>query len=500
MYKVKFDNGTVVSFENEPTQQDIDDASQHLQKNVAPAPVAEQPKGFFGQVGDRIKKVVTDTKENYQGIAQTYDKQRAAGNNMALPSRALSTIAGAPRAVTDLAVEGIKQVSPQGFKDDMKSWLQTIVNNPNVKKDVVEPITNWVQQNPATARAGQDFADIVSVLPLGKAAEVGVQTAIKTGGKTISKIIEGGGKAVEVLAKSPEAIVAAKAVNAAKIDKLVNVVTRGTKNSLDAARNTLLSVDTKGVKTFSDLVPKIQSSVDGVLGKVDDILLKNPTIYTLPELKVSTYNYVNRALKNLEELYAKVVDPEAAALIKQFSDKIKTTGINSKELNDFARLYGTEIGQKGFSKATGEALTSASGQMVENIRSGLKKTVRAINAGDSKVLTELDKTASEFIKTKDLFNKIADKVTAKEAATIVPNKLMQIGGKIGTGAVNVSNVVSGGALQGIMHALLSSSKSIGKTMNVLDVQKLLRKTLIQINKINSKSGGNVFNKMIDSQR
>lgn len=62
MYKVKFDNGYVASFENEPTQADIDAASQHMVQNVKPAPAVAQPKGFFN-VADKIGHFLAEGTE-----------------------------------------------------------------------------------------------------------------------------------------------------------------------------------------------------------------------------------------------------------------------------------------------------------------------------------------------------------------------------------------------------------------------------------------------------
>ena len=466
---------------------------------------SEEPKkeGFFKEIGGRLKRVFQDTKENYKGIAQTYDQARADGDKLALPAMALSATAAAPRAVVETGIEAIKQILPDDFKDDMKSWLNSVISNPNIQKDIIEPVTKFGEEHPQLARAGEDVLDIAAVLPLAKATQAGAkaavkvgETAVKAGEKVIPATVKAGEKVAGTLAKSPEAIAASTAANAAKVDDLVKVLVQGKTKAIESARNTLLAVETNGVKTFAELVPRIQEGATTVLNKFDDILRQNTRMYTLPELKVSTYNYVDKALKNLDELYRKVVDPEARILLQKFADKVKTTGVTSEELNNFARLYGTEIGKKGFSKTTGEALTSISGQMVENVRSGIKTTVKSLNAGDAKVLEFLDNQASEFIKTKKLFEKIAEKVSVEGAAVIRQNKILAAGAKSGKAIVKTLNVLTGGHLMGFMGALIPASRFAGGSMSVLDLQKMLRKSLIQLNKMSNKEVGNIFNKII----
>jgi len=60
MYKVKFDNGYVVNFENEPTQEDIEEAAKSMSQNILPKPLEKQPKGFLEKIagkGSLIDKI-----------------------------------------------------------------------------------------------------------------------------------------------------------------------------------------------------------------------------------------------------------------------------------------------------------------------------------------------------------------------------------------------------------------------------------------------------------
>lgn len=472
----------------------------------------------------RIKKVALDTVDNYKGIAQTYDEDRMSDDktirNMAIPKMLLSSTAMPARAGGELVGETVKEVigtAAPVVKDRMKSWLESIVSSPAIKDNIIEPYTEWSEENPRKSRAVKDVVDIGTAALFAKGAKPsvnalksGTDSLVATGEKTWAEVVKTGEKitadimkpaeqVAQVLATSPTKVIANRAANVVKVNDLVNVITRGKPGALAATKNTIFSMDTTGLKTFEQLATKA-GEMEGVLrNSVDDVLSQNPTLYKLPELNiVKGYNYTEKALNVLEDLYIETINPDLLELVKELSVKAKTEGLTSKEINDLAREFGTEVASKGYNAKTGEPLKGINAQMEQNIRTGMKDTVRALNGNNLDLLTNLDGTLSEFISTKDLFVKLAQETTTKGARLFPENQLLQVGAQVGATAATAANLATGGGLMGLINKIIPANKLFNKNMSVLDLQKILEKTLTNVKKIDADGGGNVFNKLIDA--
>jgi len=466
-----------------------------------------QKQGFVQEAVGRVKKVAQDTAADYKGIAQTYDEARASGDKMALPAMALSATAAAPKAVGNLAAEGIKQILPDKWKDSMKDWLGKVIGSKAVQEKIVQPVTKFSEENPQAARAIGDVVEIAGALPLFKGAQAGVKGAVKSG-EVITDVArkatpvakEIAETATEALARTPQQIADAKLLNQVRVNKLVNTIVQGKTDDIAKARKVLSSVDTTGVKSYSDLVDVVRNNIDTKLSKVDELLAETPDLFKLKNLQVVKkvgeetvkYNYVNRALNGLQEVYNKTADKVSETMIKQLRDKIKDEGIDLKSLNELARRYGTEFGDKAFNKRTGQALTSVNAEMYENIRKGLKETVKNLSP-NKKAITALDGSVSDAIKVEKLLKTLVEKINTAQAKLVKEPVIKKYGKTIGKGIVEGADLLSGGALKGMTMSLLKNTTD--KAMSYLDMEKALRKNLIQINKLNKSSGENFFNEL-----
>jgi hypothetical protein len=93
-----------------------------------------------------------------------------------------------------------------------------------------------------------------------------------------------------------------------------------------------------------------------------------------------------------------------------------------------------------------------------------------------------------------LVNNMIEKVSALQSKFKKESALMSAGRKAGKTAGRVIDVVSGGTIRGLLTSFLPSN--IGnKIMNSVDLQRALRKNLIEINKLNKASGENFFNEL-----
>lgn len=523
MYKVKFDNGYVVNFDEEPSQADIDEASSHIASNIKPVPLKEQPKGFFKQVAERATKVWDETKKNYVDIAGRYDVAKAAGDKTALPMLAAEATAAIPRAVGSAVMEGVKQITPEPIKQDVKEFLGSVVSNPEIQGKIIQPLSEMAEEHPKTARLATAGFDIASVLPGPKFMSEGAKLAAKAAeeaskaGKVVAPLAkEAVAAGSEILSRSPEQIAEITAKNQAKVDDLVKTIVQGEKADIPVAKKALSSVDTTDIKEFGELSSVLQTKADQLLAKVNVLLNEGadksisgveataPKKYKLKELKLSKevgagdakeivkYNYVNRAINGLQELYKKTADVDGLSLIKQLKEKINNEGLTLAEVNNVAKEYGTEIAKKAFNKTTGDPLTSINAQMFENIRTGLKDTIKSFSK-NGEAVDILDKEVSGLIKTKNLIKDLEEAVFKTEAKTKKEGAIMATGKKIGEVASTVADIATIGSVKSFLGKFI---KTVGnKQLSVTELQKNLRKNLIQIKKLNKETGKNFFNKL-----
>jgi len=131
--------------------------------------------------------------------------------------------------------------------------------------------------------------------------------------------------------------------------------------------------------------------------------------------------------------------------------------------------------------------------MYENIRKGLKETVKNLSP-NKKAITALDGSVSDAIKVEKLLKDMVEKVNGLQSKFKNESALMSAGRMAGKTVGRVIDTVSGGTIRGMLTSFLPSN--IGnKIMNSVDLQRALRKNLIQINKLNKANGENFFNEL-----
>ena len=96
-------------------------------------------------------------------------------------------------------------------------------------------------------------------------------------------------------------------------------------------------------------------------------------------------------------------------------------------------------------------------------------------------MTTLDKQMSDSIKTKGLIDKMVEKANALTQK--VQNR--GLGEKIGGAAANLLDAVTGGAAKGFLSKLIPRNVGL-KTMNSLDLQGALSRTISNIDRWSTK--------------
>jgi len=321
---------------------------------------------------------------------------------------------------------------------------------------------------------------------LSKVAETGQNLVEGAGLEMTGGII---GKSAELVAKSPFGkYIVGKILNKPTPEAALGQVLQGKTKDMAKGKRAFGAIDTTGSKTYADLSKKIDDAIPNYAKLQDAELLKDPKIYKLDELVTKqktqggvevTNNFVKDALENLKELYGKTKDLVKAGNIDELIIQAETKGLTKKEVNDIARVYGSEY--NAFSSSSGEALTSVNKQAYENTRKGLKEVSRR---GLDSTAKELDTTMSALLNTRRLMDKNV------EAANRLRQKVDErgLGEKIGRGLLVAMDWATLGTVKGA--ALKALPRGLGyKVKNYIDLEEALTRNLKIINEGLVKHGG-----------
>lgn len=313
------------------------------------------------------------------------------------------------------------------------------------------------------------------------------QATISNKLKPVTSPIEEGASTVKNAVSDTASTIKEKIAPSDTIDTTTGKVLQGkTADIAPGKRGIGLLDNPEKIKTYKDLNTSSSSKISELAKQQDAILDLDTTPHKISEFtqKVGEgkntvkINYVDQAVKNLNELYTKTADAEGLAKIKALESKAKDIGLTSKEVNNLARDYGSEFGSKAFGK-TGEPLTSVNATKFENIRSGLKDTARGLLPDEAS--RTLDSQMSDLYKVKNLSAKMAEKVNTLTQRLQKPNILQKIGGFMGK-ATKITGVGD------FASKLLGIDKVPGAaTLNAVELEAQLSKNLAKINAALGKS-------------
>lgn len=292
----------------------------------------------------------------------------------------------------------------------------------------------------------------------------------------------------------------AAAAEAKTVDNVVGRIIQGDAKDIPAATKALTEIDTKGIKTYKDLFTKLDDRVSA-LSHAQDTHLNgvNPTAIPMDKLVVTTkvgdqevtHNFINDALTQLNHFYEKTNDVAGKAEIGQLTEKATSGGLSLKDINDIARLHGTEM--SGYN-VNGELASGLTKQAAENTRAGLKATVRQL-AGDQggKASGAIDKSISDTIRTRDLVGEVQSKVNDLQQKI----KERTLGEKAGRLFSQIVNTLGLNTPKGAIEYFLGRGTGL-KTLNALDLEKGLQEGLKAINSLINTDTENSFIKEAQS--
>jgi hypothetical protein len=466
---------------------------------------AEEKKGFLERVGERF----TERKEEIGRIGERVEE-----DVISEPSAILQTTGqfagGAGDVVGEAIVSGFR-----ALPESVKGGLQTAgakLAETEKGQELITSLQNisggfqaFEQENPELAgnlkavfNIGEFALDFLGLGIGAKGAKVGTKVIKEVGEEVVEKGVRVAGEVVE---KAGEKIAKRRALKVEKagqeIEDIVGRIVQGKPKDIPKATRALVDIDTKDVTTFAGLKEATVDKSKALVSKLDEFLEKQKGIFKSDDLITTTkvgqrevrQNFVEDAIEQLDELYTKTKDATSLAKVRNLKDKLVTEGLGVKEINDLAREYGRELSQKGFSKVTGDPLTSVNAQAFENTRKGIKETARSKIEG--KLPQQIDSRISSLIDTERLVGKMEEKVNSLFQKVKKRGILERAARKV----ADIIDVATFKTASGFISRMLPSNVGL-KTMNALDIQEELAKNIKKLDRL--LEGGVPEDKIIDT--
>lgn len=462
------------------------DQSDQESKLIDPVTGEIKSGGFFDTLGNVGNAVGSFTGGNKIGAAIG----DIAGSVFARYGEAGDTFKNTISMLTKAHDEG--KLSDEKFKQQLDIQENAAKDAFGYKGPSFREIAGDVAKSAINVLGGAEVKGATALATIGKSALWGAsyaaanaqaegKSAHDTAMDTAIGAALGGG--LTIVGKSVPALVRKfKGTNTAT--EAVGEILQGRTKDLSAGQRVFAVLDKKGIKTYEDLGQRVDSFVGTAARKLDETLGSEQGVKTLDQLatigktqggKEVKTNYVEKALEQLNELYTKIGDNVGAGNMSEVLDKARTQGLTNLEVNQIARKYGIEFGDKAFSKL-GDPLTSVNAQMYETVRKGLKTVARSGVTGEQ--AKNLDSLISDAIQVRSLVRKNIEKINALDQR--VANRGW--GEKVGRGLGIAADTMTGGLVSSFFKKLIVPSNVGLKTLNALDIEERLAKNLSIIDK------------------
>lgn len=375
-----------------------------------------------------------------------------------------------------------KQVFGEGLGTGLEALsggaLGKVTKAPTLGKAVLQGVKTGATYG-ALGGTSTALQEDKSALETAKSATTGAIIGGLTGGA-----LGATGYGAEKLVDKYGPTIAAKrlATQQEKVDKAVGQIGQSKIGDIETHKAALLSLDAdelKKIKSYDDLDDVVSEKLTALKNSQDAVLAAAPEPKPLASFEKTVgsgktevkSNPVVDAIDHLEELYKDTSDPESLSNILALRDKAETVGLNAAEVNQLARDYGAEFGNKAFSPKTGDALTSVNAQSFENTRKAVKEAARGLLPDDAS--KAIDASMSDLLEFRRSVQQVNEKVNA------LKNKIKErgLGERIGRVLGQAFDVATFGTGKGFVTKAFFPSGVGEKQLNYLDIQKLLPKNL-----------------------
>jgi len=494
---------------------------------VVPVPKKTRKEKFDEGTAD----TTADLKGIGTGIAEDFKKRQAQADATKLAYKsgdqgllrtgfqAVGQSAGLVADSIGQILKGVvKAVLPQSAETAIKNKAGEVVKgalelpfkeggDANLSNTVVAPLMAKYEElkktNPKLARdidATLGIADLASmfvggeaVKPVASGVKEGAEQFVKTGAK--EAVVDAIDQGARVATKVGQAKNAVKNAIAPEItaDKALGEIFLASKpkdiasakkavESLDlsnlSGREDLMTALKKNVKTNADIVTEDlkKGSMDEYGRTIANTLDELATRETSKGGQEIVTNHVENALKQLSELYDKTGNAVEKANTDELLAHAQVNGLTKDEVNNIAKVYGSEFKTKAFSK-TGEPLTSINAQAYENTRKGVKEVARKGLSTD--VARQADATISATYDAIDRLEKVINATTAAKnkvrAKGFIPRNVAKL--------YDIADAFSFGSISSIISKFKSESGDVTK-LDLVKLDELAKDNLKTLNKVN----------------
>lgn len=430
-------------------------------------PVQEKPSQMSRLGTDLLNRAKT-VGEQVKQVGQAEGVAETAAQVAQTPLRVVGQAAG---AVGDVIGAGVNAATGGGL-DKLGEYIASTETG----KQLGASLLKLQQEQPELAGTLGDLFNIATVGVGGAATKPVVKAGVTGLERGAKATLKGATKTGQFLKEgiSPTPTLG-KALEEATVAK--------TAKEIPAFEKAISAIDTTDIKTFDDLNKKFKEAIPTISKQVDDELLKDTTVYKVEDLLIPQVtksgkeiktDYITRALDGLDDLYTKLGDDVAKADIQDLKAKANTQGLTRLEVNNLARQYNVEYGNKAFT-ATGDIKQGFNADVYESTRKGLKDIARSGLGGEQAKV--LDESLSAIYDAQRLAERNANAVQAMK--TRIEEK-----GWVGKGISkiwNASDLITGGGFRALRDTVLARG-SAQKLQNVLELENKLKKNLEVINK------------------
>lgn len=430
-------------------------------------PVQEKPSQMSRLGTDLLNRAKT-VGEQIKQVGQAEGVTETVAQAAQTPLRVAGQAAG---AVGDVIGAGVNAATG-GVLDKLGEYIASTETG----KQLGASLLKFQQEQPELAGTLGDVFNIATLGLGGAAAKQGVKVGAQGLERGARATARGAVKTGQVL---KEGISPTPTLGKALEE---STVARTAKEIL-AFERAISAIDTTDVKTFADLNNKFKEAIPAISKQVDDELLKDTTVYKIEDLLIPQVtksgkeiktDYITRALDGLDDLYTKLGDDVSKADIQDLKAKAQTQGLTRLDVNNLARQYNIEYGNKAFT-ATGDIKQGFNADVYESTRKGLKDIARSGLGGEQ--AKALDESLSAIYDAQRLAERNANAVQAMK--TRIEEKGWV--GKGIRGAFDISDLLTGGAVRALRDTVLARG-SAQKLQNVLELENKLKKNLEVINK------------------
>ncbi len=270
-------------------------------------------------------------------------------------------------------------------------------------------------------------------------------------------------------------------------------------SQLEASKRVLSEVDANdipdyqsGKEVFDERIKTIAENQDAHMAQFTEKYKPDQLgTYTKVGDETVATNPVQDALDGLENAYTLSGDAVEATKIKQLRAKMESEGLTVSEINKIARDYNIEFKNKAFDKM-GNPKAGFNAENYESVRKGVKQVARDRMPDD--ISKELDAKLSDTYEVRSLFDRLAVEVDKLGAKANEPGMLARVAG----GAVELTDILSGRLLGGVLRTLASKSGILQKgRVSFADLEKELQSNIKKFQKANSTNDPQKFSEYLN---